>query len=135
MTSNRKSLRLPDGFFVASSGDLVRMKGSAAAVRPGFAFHHRDIRSGLQLRATLRAGPYAWPGGYQLFLLTSDGAALCFDCGIKEFRTIARSMRDRSNDGWRIVACDVNYEDADMHCAHCNQRIPSAYGNDESEGE
>ena len=31
---------------------------------------------------------YAWPGGYPLFLVTSDGAALCIDCGKKEYRNI-----------------------------------------------
>lgn len=127
MAHDYKSLHTPAGFFLASSGDLIRETGSVAPVRPGFSFHHHEINTGLQLRATLRAGPYAWPGGYPLFLLLSDGETLCFDCGVKEFRSIARSMRDRSNDGWRVVGCDANYEDAGMHCAHCGERIPSAY--------
>lgn len=33
--------------------------------------------------------------------------------------------------GWRIVAQDVNWEDQDMICVHCNKKIESAYGDDD----
>jgi hypothetical protein len=71
---------------------------------------------------------YAWPGGYPLFAICSDGEALCHDCVAGEYRQIIRATRnvhDRS--GWRIVAVDINYEDGALYCAHCNTRIESAY--------
>lgn len=125
-----KTPRIPAGFFVSSSGDLVRLQGDITPVRPRYAFHHQSIESGLELRATLRAGPYAWPGGYPLYLITSDCEALCFDCGHAEFRQITRAIRDKSSDGWRVIACEVNYETPDLQCAHCNRPIPSAYRED-----
>jgi hypothetical protein len=34
------------------------------------------IKSVSDYRKAVRNGPYAWPGGYPLFFVTSDGAAL-----------------------------------------------------------
>lgn len=71
---------------------------------------------------------YAWPGGYPIFYLASDGETLCPKCVTKERERITESIEDKSNDGWRIVARDINWEDNDMVCAHCNEQIESAYG-------
>ena len=87
-----------------------------------------QIDTTLELRATLRAGPYAWPGRYPLYLITSDAGALCFACARTEYRTISDSVRRRSNDGWRVIGCAINYEDTDLTCSHCNKPIESAYG-------
>ena len=70
---------------------------------------------------------YAWPGGYPLFLITSDGAALCCDCAKQEYKQIAYSIRHNLRDGWRVEAADVNWEDPDLYCDHCSKRIESAY--------
>ena len=71
-------------------------------------------------KAPLRAGPYAWPGGYPLAFLTHDGACLCFKCGREEFKQIADSIREKHSDGWRVVACDIMYgEESDDSCDHC----------------
>jgi hypothetical protein len=32
--------------------------------------------------------------------------------------------------GWIAVRLEINYEDPDLYCAHTNERIPSAYGED-----
>ena len=95
------------------------------------AYHHESIDTGLQFRETLRAGPYAWPGGYPLALLADDGESLCFDCAKDNARQIIRSIRDRSRDGWQIVGCFVHWEGEPLQCAHCGKAIPSAYGSDE----
>ena len=71
---------------------------------------------------------YAWPGGYPLFLVMSDGGALCVDCGKKEFRQIAYSPRHNLKDGWGVAAPDVNWEDTALYCDHCSKQIESAYG-------
>ena len=70
---------------------------------------------------------YAWPGGYPLFLITSDGAALCTDCGKKEYRNIVWAIHNNVSDGWKVEAIDVNWENNELHCDHCNKHIESAY--------
>jgi hypothetical protein len=120
-------MQVPAGFFVTHDGTLCRDVPAAPIVRERYAFTYRFITSGAQLRATLRAGAFAWPGGYQMFLLTSDGGALCFTCAERELRQITRAIRGRLSDGWRVTGCDVNWEDASLTCDHCNACIPSAY--------
>jgi hypothetical protein len=81
-------------------------------------------------RRAIRNGAYAWPGGYPLYFITSDGAALSFDAAKAERRNILQSIAHRSNDGWRVIGADVNWEDQDLTCDHTGERIPSAYGED-----
>jgi len=81
----------------------------------------------LKLRALIRS-KYAWPGGYPMYGITNDGAALCIDCMRKEYKQIAYARKHRLRDGWRVDAVDINYEDTDLMCEHCNQFIESAYG-------
>ena len=73
---------------------------------------------------------YAWPGGYPMFVLLSDGECLCAK---SEFPAIAHSTITDSRDEWRAMASDINWEDSSLYCAHCNATIESAYGDDESE--
>jgi len=40
-----------------------------------------------ELKQAIRS-KYAWPGGYEIFGITSDGACLCTDCMKKEFKSI-----------------------------------------------
>ncbi len=75
---------------------------------------------------------YAWPGGYPLFLITSDGGALCVECGKKEYKNIVRAVRQDLSDGWNVTAVDINWEDPDLYCDHCNTPIKSAYGERET---
>lgn len=79
-----------------------------------------------QIKEAIRR-KYAWPGGYPLFLLMSDGAALCCDCGKKEYRQIVYSIRHNLQDGWQVNGADVNWEDPELYCDHCGERIESAY--------
>jgi hypothetical protein len=103
---------------------------SSKPIRANYKRHHRTIETVADLKATLRAGSFAWPGGYPLFFITSDGAALSFYTARTQFRHIADSIATGSNDGWRIVACEINYEDSDLQCDHTGNRIASAYGDD-----
>lgn len=97
-------------------------------LRPNYCRHHESIDSVADLKATLRAGPYVWPGGYPLYFATSDGAALCFKCARAEFRNIADSIVTDTRDGWRIEHCGINWEDSSLMCDHCAEWIESAYG-------
>ena len=101
-----------------------------AVIRPVYSMHFRQIVSPLQLLATLRAGDSTWPGSYPLFFITSDGTALSFQSVRQELRSVLWSIRHNVSDGWKVVGCDVNYEDSDLYCAHSNEPIPCAYPDD-----
>lgn len=71
--------------------------------------------------------PYAWPGGYEVLFIMDDGETLCHDCARKEFKCIVWSMKNKVNDGWRIVGFSTlgndieSTEDNPLYCAHCNK--------------
>jgi hypothetical protein len=75
---------------------------------------------------------YAWPGGYPLYGVMSDGGALCPCCIKSEFRNIAESTIKDYRDGWAFLGADINYEDPSLYCDHCNKRIESAYAEDDA---
>jgi hypothetical protein len=56
--------------------------------------------------------PYAWPGGYPRYFITNDGAALSYDAARENRRLIEESIREACNDGWQVVACEINWEDS-----------------------
>jgi hypothetical protein len=83
----------------------------------------------LEIKRALRAGPYAWPGGYPLFFLTAEGAALSFEAARKEWRNIvATHLRRDTRSGWFIIATHVNWENTELVCEHSGKPIESAYG-------
>jgi len=113
-------------FCALANGDLVRSGGPYTLVRRGFKTTHSTIETGMQLRATLRNGPYAWPGGYPLYFITNDGSALSFEGVLDRLESEIREIRNRFSG--RIVACDVNWEDNDLFCEITGKRIECAYG-------
>lgn len=118
-------------FHVGCEGNLydTRKDGwhKLRALRVNYSLQHRDIKTVADLKATLRAGQFAWPGGYQLYWITSDGAALSFDSVRAEFRQIAYAIKHNLRDGWRVVASAVNYEDTELTCEHSGKAIPASY--------
>lgn len=126
-----KPVTLPEHLFVSSvDGALFDTRREAWSARPLREVYSRTfahIGNTLELRATLRAGPYAWPGRYQMFFIASDGEALSFDTVRKNYYQCAYSMRYGIRDGWHIVGCDINYENSELTCAHSGERIPPAY--------
>lgn len=86
------------------------------------------INSISDFRRVYRNGEYAWPGGYPLYFVTDDGAALSFKAVRGNRRAILSSIAHGSKDGWRVVGVDVNWEDEDLLCDHTGEKIPSAYG-------
>lgn len=82
-----------------------------------------------QVKDMIRA-PYAFPGGYRKVLITADGACLCSDCVKKEFKLIAQESFDNSNCGFRAFGVDVNWENSELYCDHCGNRLPPEYGED-----
>jgi hypothetical protein len=86
------------------------------------------IRSISDFRRAVRNGPYAWPGGYPLYWLMADGEACAFKVAKRERRAMLTALAHGNDSQWLPVALVVNWEDSHLYCAHTNERIESAYG-------
>jgi hypothetical protein len=118
--------KMKDHFMISESDgglyDTRLANWSAKPIRANYARHFMDIKNVSQMKASIRAGQYVFPGGYELFFIASDGGSICFDCARKEFRNIADSIRNNISDGWKIVACDnAEYYEDGLNCDHCNK--------------
>ena len=76
--------------------------------------------------------PYAWAGGYPRYFVTSDGAALSYKSASHNQHLIIDSIENDSNDGWQVIGCDINWEDATLYCDDTSERIESAYAEDKA---
>lgn len=86
------------------------------------------IKNTKELKDALRNGKYAWPGGYPMYFITDDGEALSFESVFDHLKQVLRSIKHKDlYSGWRVIACDVNWEDDQLYCAHSDQKIESAY--------
>lgn len=118
-----------DYFMVSEcSGDLfdTRKEGwhKRPPIRQNYGKIERDVRNNnIALKATIRQ-QYAWPGGYELFGICSDGGILCCNCMRREYRLIAYARKHKIDDQWRVVAidCAANY-DSLVYCEQCNKTI------------
>lgn len=70
--------------------------------------------------------------GYPVFLVMSDGECLCQLCAHAEKARIHEACRTGARDGWKAEGAQVNWEDPELFCDHCNARIESAYAEPES---
>jgi hypothetical protein len=125
---------MQDYFFVSeSSGALYDCRSPnwsmISALRENYKQHHNSIDSVANLKATLRAGKYTSLGGYPLYFITADGAALSFESVRENLESVMSEIQHNLNCGWRVMACDVNYEDESLYCDHSGEQIESAYGN------
>jgi hypothetical protein len=125
---------LPDYLFSCDDGALYDTRNAQwsqeSPLRPLFRRHFTQINNAHELKATLRAGPYAWPGGYPLYFLASDGEALSFDSVRENLREVLFAIATHSRCGWRVIGCQINWEESDMVCAHCGKHIESAYASE-----
>lgn len=87
-----------------------------------------DINSLSDFRRAYRNGPYAWPGGYPCYFVTSDGAALSFEAVRENLRAVIDATANRLNDGWQVTGMGINWEDKNLTCDHTGKPIESAYG-------
>ena len=79
------------------------------------------------LKEHLSQGEHAWPGGYPLYFITTDGAALSFKAVRGNLRLVMDSIKRDLRDGWQVCAVDANWENPSLYCEHTGERIPSAY--------
>lgn len=81
---------------------------------------------------------YAWPGGYPIVYVTTDGDTVCAGCLNKRDKTgfrLENAAGDYDSDGFHVVGFDVHYEGPPETCCECSVEIPSAYGDPDAEGE
>lgn len=120
-------MKLPPHLFIDATGSLsdTRKPGwSNRPLRPLYSRHVRTIKTGADVRACLRAGPYSWPGGYACYFVTSDGASLSFDAVRKHFRSVVWSIRNRCSDGWRVIGMESTGNcDGPVFCDHTGKEI------------
>lgn len=125
---------LPAHLFASEDGALYDTRAADWSHRPPVRACYRRTPSAIasltEVKAALRAGGYAWPGGYPLYFITADGAALSFEAVRQEFRNVADDFMADASTGWRIVAVEVNWEDGELTCDHTGEPIPSAYAED-----
>lgn len=67
---------------------------------------------------------WAWPGGYPIYYQCADGGLLCSHCACTHIKLTSDPQAAAD---WRIAAADINYEDPDLRCDHCDATIESAY--------
>lgn len=85
-----------------------------------------------EIKGRLRAGKYAWPGGYPIFFIMSDGEAMSFE-GVRAcWRDIVQAhiCPDYRHSGFHVAGAEINWEDPELFCCHTNARIESAYADD-----
>jgi hypothetical protein len=88
----------------------------------------RKIETPADLKATLRAGAWAWPGGYPMYFVMADGEALSFKAARSELRQLLWAFKSADrHEQWRAIGVEINYEDPDLVCAHTGEKIECAY--------
>lgn len=78
---------------------------------------------------------YAWPGGYQIIYIMSDGEVLCPACANGENGSEARTTNgpdDAPRDGWLIEGYSL-LEEGMEYCAHCGTQLGADDGLQEDE--
>jgi hypothetical protein len=96
---------------------------------------YKRLRRELSLEVNREKLPkFAWPGGYPLYYIFTDGGFICPDCVNKNISEIDDANRGErrfnSHGGWAVDGVEVNYEDNALRCDHCGERIESAYSED-----
>jgi hypothetical protein len=68
---------------------------------------------------------YAWPGGYEMAIVTHDAGLLCFKCVRREWREIAGAyVRGETRGGWYPAGMTHTGEMEQIEtCDHCGRII------------
>ena len=92
------------------------------ATETGRRLDHTNVRD---MASYVARQLFAWPGGYDLFVITNDGGCLCSACVRSNFELVYTAAKDdRDHSGWRpeAVACSANF-DGPVDCDHCGRVI------------
>jgi len=83
-----------------------------------------NIRTRIQALKSVIREPYAWPGGYERFLIMDDGDAICHRCAKEGFKLMLQSTLFNYNDGWGVAGQDAECNsDGPINCGHCSASI------------
>lgn len=111
-------------FFVGVEGSLYDTRNENwhknRPLRNVYQQCYRDISNIQELKATLRYGKYAWPGGYPICFVMNDGELLCYDCVLENYRLVVWSLNNNVNDGWKPEGTTIIYE-MEEPCCHCSK--------------
>jgi hypothetical protein len=131
MTSQHQCRSLPAHLFVSDVGGALHDTRDASwltkPLRANYRRHHERVTSVADLKAVLRAGGYAWPGGYPLYFLDRAGDTFSFDGVRANFREycsghgIGLAIADLG------LMVDVNWDDETMFCMVTGKPIECAY--------
>jgi hypothetical protein len=82
------------------------------------------------LKAFIRSGGYAWPGGYPTVLQMADGEYIDAQSARENYRRIRDCMRTPcgADPDWTPVEVVAHWEGEPIICAHSGRAIESAYG-------
>jgi len=121
---------MPEHLFISSyDGALYDTRdqewSTRPSLRPNYSRHHREIGTVADLKASLRAGQFVFPGGAEMVYLTADGACLCHGCTRDNLREIIPAIRTNAmRSGWAVGATMIDSEtDARIECDHCGREI------------
>ena len=80
-----------------------------------------DMTVGSDIAKYIARTKYAFPGGYELYAITDDGAVLCHNCCKTEFVNIKTAY---PGDGWNVVAVQTTaWDESLVECDHCHNAI------------
>jgi hypothetical protein len=93
-------------------------------VRGNYKRHHWEIKTVADLKACLRAGKYAWPGGYACYFITADGAVLSFEAVREELTQVMDAIKHNLRSGWKVIGMACTAEDDETPvCDHTGKEI------------
>lgn len=121
----REERKLPEYFMVGSDGalyDTRQADWSANPVRKDYAVTRRTIETVADVKATLRAGEYTFPGAYRLAFIACDGGLLSYDAVLDNLHEVFSSISGDIRDGWKLEAVTIVDEmEGQITCDHTNE--------------
>lgn len=123
----------PEHLFIGCDGDLYDTRkphwSNEPPLRPIYSRTYSTIHNTQELKATLRAGEYAWPGGYQLYLCDEPGATVCFKCARETFRDFALDFHNYPKGHYQrspylMFSC-IAWGEENVMCDQCNRVLDS----------
>ena len=120
-------MRSNDKFMTGIDGALYDTSAKRWAynepLRANYSGHKLEFESLHDVKASIRAGEFTFPGGYRLAFVTSDAAILSYKTVVDNWRLVVGEWFDpHPNDQWRVVGL-VNVDDCDdtMVCDHSGE--------------
>ena len=84
-----------------------------------------DNRDAVNILKDVIRQPYAFPGGYEKVIVTTDGGIICHKCAKEEYYNMLHSTRGGYCDGWAVDSVSVvDSDEVDSeYCCHCGREI------------